>query len=69
MILKNGSHSLTYEENELAMILLTDWFARKNVDDTVIVFTMFISITEEVCLIAGDIILLQSGSVFYQRAI
>ena len=49
-------------------ILLTDWFARKNVDNTVIFVTIFIIGTNQICLITNNIIPLQSGSVFYERA-
>ena len=48
--------------------LLTDWFARKNVDDTVIFVTIFITGTNQVHLIPHNIVPLQSGSVFYERA-
>ena len=44
--------------------LLIDWFAQKNVDDTII----FITGTNQVCLITDNIVPLQSGSVFYERA-
>ena len=49
-------------------ILLTDWFARKNVDDTVIFVTIFITGTNQVGLITDNIVPLQSGSVFYEHA-
>ena len=48
--------------------MLTDWFARKNVDDTVIFATIFITGTNQVCSITDNIFPLQSGSVFYERA-
>ena len=34
---------------EIDNIVLTDWFARKNRDDTVIFTTIFITITNQVC--------------------
>ena len=48
-------------------VLLTNWFARKNVDDTVKFVTVFITGTNQVCLITDNIVPLQSGSVFYKR--
>ena len=33
--------------------LLTDWFARKNRDDTVIFTTIFITVTNQVCYHSG----------------
>ena len=49
-------------------ILLTDWFARKNVDNTVIFVTIFIIGTNQIRLITNNIIPLQSGYIFYERA-
>ena len=43
---------------------LTDWFARKNVDDMVIIITIFITGTYQVRSITDHIVPLQSGSVF-----
>ena len=51
------------------MQFLTNWFARKNVDDTVIFVTIFITGTNQVHSITNNIVPLQSGSVFYKRAI
>ena len=48
--------------------LLTDWFARKNVDDTVIFVTIFITGTKQVRSITDEFVPLQSGSVFYKGA-
>ena len=48
--------------------LLTDWFARKNLDDTVIFVTIFITGKNQVCLITDNTVPLQSGSVFYECA-
>ena len=48
--------------------MLTDWFAQKNLDDTVIFTTIFITFTNQVCLITDNNIPLQSGGVFYERA-
>ena len=47
--------------------MLTDWFAQKNVDYRVIFITIFITGTNQVCLITDNIVPLQSGSVFYER--
>ena len=44
--------------------MLTDWFARKNVDDTIICIT----VPYQVCSITVEFVHLQSGSLFYQRA-
>ena len=52
----------------LSKTFLTDCFARKNVDDTVIFATMFITGMNQVHLITNNIDPLQSGSVFYERA-
>ena len=48
--------------------MLTDWFASKNVDGTIIFYTIFITVPLQVCSITNEIIPLQSGSVFYERA-
>ena len=60
--------------------LLTDWFARKNIDNMVIFVTIFITGMNQVRLITNNIgtnqvrwitnniVPLQSGSVFYERA-
>ena len=48
--------------------LLTDWFARKNRDDTVIFVIIFITGTNQICSITAKFVPLQSGSVFYKRA-
>ena len=50
--------------------LLTDWFARKNRDDTVYLQQYLLllpirSVTIQVCLITKKFIPFQSGSVFY----
>ena len=50
------------------MLLLTDWFARKNVDYMVIFVTIFITGKKQVRSITNDIVPLQSGSVFYKRS-
>ena len=48
--------------------LLTDWFARKNLDHTVYLFvTIFITGTKQVRSIIDEFVL-QSGSVFYKCA-
>ena len=49
-------------------LLLTDWFARKNVDDTGIFVTIFITGMNQVRSITDKFVPLQSGSVFYERA-
>ena len=46
--------------------LITDWFARKNVDDTVIFVTIYITVTKQVHSINDKFVSLQSGSVFYE---
>ena len=48
--------------------MLTNLYAQKNVDDTVIFVTIFITGANQVCLTTDDIVPLQSGSVFYERA-
>ena len=48
--------------------VIADWFVRKNVDDTVIIVTIFITATNQVCLITHNIAPLQSGSVFFEPA-
>ena len=50
------------------VIVLTDCFAQKNVDDTVIFFTIFITDVNLVRSITDNIVPHQSGSVFYERA-
>ena len=49
-------------------LMLTDWFARKNVDDTVIFVAIFITGTKQVRSITDEFVPLQSGSVFYEHA-
>ena len=49
-------------------LLLTDWFARKKVNDTVIFVTIFINGTKQVHSITNEFVLLQSRSVFYEHA-
>ena len=49
-------------------MLLNNWFARKNLDDTVIFVTIFITGTNQVRLITDNIVPLHSGSVFYEPA-
>ena len=49
--------------NEYPLQLLTNWFARKNVDDTVICATIFITGTKQVRSITDEFVPLQSGSV------
>ena len=48
--------------------MLTYWFAQKNVDDTVIFVAIFFTGTNQVRSITDNIVPLQSGSVFYERA-
>ena len=50
------------------MQVLNNWFARRNVDNMVIFVTIFITGTNQVCSITDNIVPLQSGSVFYERA-
>ena len=50
------------------IILLTDWFAQKNIDNTVMFVTIFITGSKQVCSITDEFVFLQSGSVFYERA-
>ena len=56
------------EKRTNVMVLLTDWFAQKNLDDTVIFVTIFITGTNQVRPITDNIVPLQSGSVFFERA-
>ena len=68
VIKRHSSHSaqnVTYIDR---VPLLTDWFARKNVDDRVIFVTIFITGTNQVRSITDRIVPLQSGSVFYEGA-
>ena len=44
-------------------IVLTDWFAQKNLGDTVIFDTIFIQVRS----ITDNIVPLQSGSVLYSK--
>ena len=48
--------------------VLTDWFAGKNLDDTVTFKTIFITGKNQVRSITDKFIPLQSGSVFYKCA-
>ena len=48
--------------------MLTDWFARKNLDDTVIFVIIFITGTKQVRSITNEFVLLQSGSELYECA-
>ena len=50
------------------IFLWTDWFAGKNIEDTVIFVTIFITGTKQVRSITDNIVPLQSGSVFYEPA-
>ena len=53
----------------IVFIDLNDWFARKNVvDDTIIFFTLLITVPFQVQSITSESNPLQSGSVFYERA-
>ena len=64
---KSQSASRAHQNYEF-WFLLTDWFARKNIDDTVIFVTIFFTDTNQAHLITDKFVLLQSGSVFYKRA-
>ena len=46
------------------ILVLADWFAQKNVDDTVRIVTIFITARNQVCSITHNIAPLQSVSVF-----
>ena len=46
--------------------VLTVWFTPKNVDNTVIFVTIFITSTNQVRSITDNIVPLQSGSLFYK---
>ena len=46
-------------------IVLTDWFALKNRDYTLIFTMIFITVTNQVCSITDKFIPFQSGSAFY----
>ena len=48
--------------------MLTDWFAQKNYDDTVIFVPILFTGTDQVRSITDNIIPFQSRSVFYERA-
>ena len=48
-------------------ILLTDWFAQKNVDNINVLLTIYITVTKQVRSITDKSVPLQSGSVFYQQ--
>ena len=48
--------------------MLADWFAWKKVDDTIIFYTIFISVPFQVRSITSQKNPLQSGSVFYEHA-
>ena len=52
----------------LVLRLLTDWFAPKNLDNTVIFVTIFFTGTKQVPSITDNNVPLQSGSVFYEHA-
>ena len=47
------------------MLLLTDWFAQKNLDNMVIFVTIFITGKNQVRSITNNNIPLQSGSVIF----
>ena len=48
--------------------VLTDWFAQKNVDNTAIFVTIFITGMKQVRSINYEFVPLQSESAFYKRA-
>ena len=50
--------------------MLANWFARKNVNDTIVIsiYTIFITVPFQVCSITDKNNPLQSGSVFYKHA-
>ena len=54
--------------DQVGLLVFTDMFARKNRDVTVIFDKIFITGTNQVHLIPHNIVPLQSGSVFYERA-
>ena len=45
--------------------MLTDWFARKNLDNMAMFVTIFITGMSQVRSLTVKFVLLQSGSVFY----
>ena len=47
----------------MSTVILTDCYARKNVDDPVIFVTIFITGMNQVCSITDNIVPLQSGSL------